>query len=195
MSAVDLSDPLAPVEVGTLAFPAQAEGIAISGNHAFVADREGGLRVIDISRPAAPVAVTVLDLGNLVFDVEVSGTYAYVTSHGYWCDDEYCGDTSGALHVIDVFDPAAPRVVATLSRQRAPENVFVYGRHVYFIERWVTFSDMRDRLIVADASNPAAPIDVAQYFPVWDPTGMAAAGPYLFVPENTSVTVLQVYKP
>ena len=40
--------------VGFCDTPGQAKGVAVSGNYAYVADWDHGLRVVNISNPAAP---------------------------------------------------------------------------------------------------------------------------------------------
>lgn len=52
----DISSPAAPVETGSFGLPAQPVGVALLGNHAFVADGLG-FRVIDISDPSSPSQV------------------------------------------------------------------------------------------------------------------------------------------
>ena len=52
---VDVSDPAAPVELGFLLMPFNAENVTVDGTKAYVSDGPGGLRIIDVSNPAAPV--------------------------------------------------------------------------------------------------------------------------------------------
>jgi len=52
---VDVGDPARPVEVGqTGVLPGVVQDVAVSGSYAYVADWDGGLRVIDVSDPSSP---------------------------------------------------------------------------------------------------------------------------------------------
>ena len=81
--------------------PGNSLGIAVSGNYAYVADRDSGLMVVDISNPNAPSLVGGCSIGNSAYDVALSGDYAYV------CDWGGVG-----LQVIDVSDPTSPFLMA-----------------------------------------------------------------------------------
>ena len=54
-----------------------AQDIAYSGNFAFIADGDSGLRIVDVSVPSSPQEVTFLETSEAV-DVFVSGYLAYV---------------------------------------------------------------------------------------------------------------------
>lgn len=70
---LDLSDPVAPVEIGSLDLPGRAMAVALEGDAAYVAAREGGLRIVDISRPHDPHEVAYIDSGDEIADVAVFG--------------------------------------------------------------------------------------------------------------------------
>ncbi len=61
LQVIDISDPANPTLVGTYDTPGYARGVAVSGDHAFVADGDSGLQVIDISDPANPTLVGTYD--------------------------------------------------------------------------------------------------------------------------------------
>jgi hypothetical protein len=66
------------VEVGVLDTPGNALGVAVAGGYAYVADFDGGLRVIDVSTPSTPVEVGFADTPGRAYDVAVSGGYVYL---------------------------------------------------------------------------------------------------------------------
>ena len=70
--------------------------VAVSGNYAYVAGGDGGLRIIDISNPAAPTEAGFYDTPGDARGVAVAGNYAYVA------------DGKGGLRMIDISNPAAP---------------------------------------------------------------------------------------
>jgi hypothetical protein len=77
------------------------------GHHLYVSSLTG-VTVFDISRPRAPVRVGRLDLPNAQNeDVDVGSGIMLVS------DDPFGG--RGILHVIDVHDPAHPRLLSTYS--------------------------------------------------------------------------------
>jgi hypothetical protein len=79
--------------------------------------------------------------------VSVVGNHAYVA-----------GGPSGVA-VVDVSDPAAPKLVGSYSANRGfARAVAVLGQHAFVAEG-------REGLGIADVSNPAAPRPVAFYHP------------------------------
>jgi hypothetical protein len=77
--------------VGEFETPIRAWEVDVSGNYAFVADDDFGLRILDISNPSSPLEVgTYLETG--IWRITVSGNYAYVA------DDR-------SLRIIDITNP------------------------------------------------------------------------------------------
>ncbi|MBI4325006.1 MAG: hypothetical protein HY674_07045 [Chloroflexi bacterium] len=100
LEVIDVSNPANPVRVGGVDTE-HAYGVAVSGNHAYVAGarQQGtnwipGLQVIDVSNPANPVRVGGYDTSG--YAVAVAGNYAYLAVGG------------AGLQVIDISDPANP---------------------------------------------------------------------------------------
>lgn len=65
-----------PSLVGIYDTPGTARNIDICSDHAFVADRRGGLHVLDISDPLNPALVGTYDSPGNAYGVAVSGDYA-----------------------------------------------------------------------------------------------------------------------
>jgi fibronectin type 3 domain-containing protein len=59
LATINVSNPSAPSLAGALLTPGAANGVAVSGSHAYLADGASGLQVIDISDPAHPAIVGV----------------------------------------------------------------------------------------------------------------------------------------
>ena len=55
-----------------------ARSLTISGSYAYIADGEGGLRIIDVSSPSSPQEVGFFDTDGEAFGVTVNGNYVYV---------------------------------------------------------------------------------------------------------------------
>ncbi|HEX9776342.1 MAG TPA: NosD domain-containing protein [Actinomycetota bacterium] len=113
----DLTDPVNPVELGSLQLPASTGSfvsapLAYAGGRLFVAAGGAGLVVVDVADPAAPEIAGRIGLPGKAGAVVVEGEYAYV------------GTQTGGLSVVrwsDSGSPAAP-VAATTSRVAAGSN-------------------------------------------------------------------------
>jgi len=88
--------------------------VHLSGNYAYVADMEDGLRVINISDPTTPIEDGFCDTEGQTWDVYIFGSYAYVA------------DRIG-LRVIDISDPENPVEVGSFSTPSTAEEVYVSG--------------------------------------------------------------------
>ena len=76
---LDVVDPAQPVVVGqSRIFPDIIEDITLSGDYVYVADEEGGLRVVDVSDPANPHEAGEHETSGGAKGVAVAGGYAYV---------------------------------------------------------------------------------------------------------------------
>ena len=118
---IDVSNPAAPFEVGAIQTSNRANGVAVIGDFAYVAEGDEypssrilspgppSLRAIDVSKPAKPVEIGAIFGG--AYDVTVVGGLVYAA-----------GGTSG-LRIID-FGPeyAAPRQVAIDIRPGSEAN-------------------------------------------------------------------------
>jgi len=81
LAVVDISNPAQPALVGQSAMlPDVVLDVAVSGTLVYVADRDGGLRVIDASDPAHPRELGYYDTPGHADNVAASGTLAYVAS-------------------------------------------------------------------------------------------------------------------
>ena len=120
LRVIDVSDPAAPCEVGSVATRGHANGVHVAGTHAFVAVRQTGLLVIDVSDPTAPREIGGVDTSGYAYAlaVHVAGTHAYVAD-GF------------GLRVIDVSEPAAPRVVGGVDTPGLGKGVHVIGARAY----------------------------------------------------------------
>jgi hypothetical protein len=77
---VDISSPGSPVIVGSVETPDFAQGVVLSGNHAYVSAEASGLQVVDITTPGSPVIVGSVGTPDFAYGVVVSGSYAYVAA-------------------------------------------------------------------------------------------------------------------
>lgn len=149
LTIVRISSPTIPYVMGNVSFAGSTRDVVVSGDTAFVANYVNGsfgddLVMVDISDPRHPSVLSTLDLPGIVSRVALSGNTAYVTAGSH------------NLHIVDVTDPAAPRLVDTYDR-------FLYD--VYFVETYggnlftldVDGSNGRAILRIHSLSAPTAP--------------------------------------
>jgi len=160
----DASDPADPRVVGRVYFPrGNVQDIAVSGNHAYVAAVQAGLRIVDISTPSEPVDVG--RIGNSANGVEVADEIAYVVSHD-------------GLSVIDVGSPSEPARVGGLPIS-GPGVIAVAGDYAYIATD--EHGGQEAGLQVVDISTPTSPVAVG-FVALYDQAnGLAVSGDYVFV--------------
>lgn len=139
---IDVSDLVAPIEIGSLDTPGTALGVAVNGDYAYVADGAMGLLVINVSDPANPVLVGACDTMGLSRAVAVDSAYAYVAEGGW------------GMRVIDVSDPSHPVLVATADTPGSATDIAVRLPYAYVADDVAGLSIVR-------ISTPTAPILVA----------------------------------
>ena len=115
-----------------------ANGVAVSGSYAFVADGVSGLQVVDISNPTNSVQVGRLGTSGYALGVAVNGNYAYVA------------DSDAGLQVIDISNPVNPQRIGGCAAGAYALGVVTVGTTAYV-------ASGNDGLIVIDISNPANP--------------------------------------
>ncbi len=82
---LDISNPTAPVAVGSLGDRAYLRRLTVRGTTAYIADLQNGLRITDVSIPSAPRDVGCSEPDSDIYgytDVAVHGIYAYLVD-GY----------------------------------------------------------------------------------------------------------------
>lgn len=119
LRVIDISDPAAPVLVGSLVleeFWNQPMAVAVDGDLALMTTALGQLLVLDVSTPAAPRRITTVDLSGP--DILLRDARAILAG-------------GPGLIVLDMSDPGAPKQVATLSlpvfgRRLVPDGDLLY---------------------------------------------------------------------
>lgn len=230
---IDVSNPAAPFEVGGIGTPAQLEldaghstgsvragNVAVAGNHAFVAHRDGdvGIDIINVSDPASPQregyhgvgdtwAVTlagrhlyvsdthwvqILDLTNPTMPKRIGGVFekAYDVSVAF--DHAYVHTYTQGLLVFDVGGPTQPLPLGRYGEGYRFGKMAVRGRHAYtWVYDPVLQSDQG--LQILDLANPAKPTVAGTYHP----SGSVGAfsGHLAFVTVESGLHVVDVSNP
>jgi hypothetical protein len=162
--------------VGSVDTPGDALGVAVSGNHAYVADNASGLQVIDITNPAHPQIVGSVGTFDSAVEVAVSGSYAYVAAVGYFL-------------VIDITDPAHPQVVGSAPTPMGASSVVIAGT--------CAFVSTGERCVkVIDITNPAQPQEVGGRFTLGWTGGVSVAGAHAYVTAGRAgIEILDITNP
>jgi hypothetical protein len=160
-----------------------AYGTFVSGHYAYVADYEGGLRVLDVANPKSPTVVgsnSTYTVSPSARAVTVSGNYAYVA------------DENTGLVIFDVSNASAPSVVGTYALSGGINSVALSGKYIYVND----FNNHAVRVI--DVSNPRSP-SLASSFTTGAgdfPLSVAVQGKYLYIGDGApAVRVVDVSNP
>jgi hypothetical protein len=155
LRVVDVSNPAAPVESGFFETPRFAEGVAVAGGYAYVADGDGGgLRVVDVSNPAALTEVGFYNTLGWAEGVTVVGSYAFVA--------DYYGGLFIVHFVPSPTDAHEPDDLCAQARTIPTDGtVQVHTFHDEADADWVTFDAISGTTYLIEAQIPAgSPADV-----------------------------------
>jgi hypothetical protein len=133
----DVRDPARAVLVGSYSdgrrrdLNIQFQGRAtVSGIYLYWAEPIVGLHVLDVSKPASPRLVARLPIADRARDVAVSGNFAYVAKGGKWVGTNLVGS---GLSVIDISNPADPRLVGSYDAGGSSRKVAVAAGYAYVL--------------------------------------------------------------
>ncbi len=161
LKIIDISNPTNPTLAGSCDTPGEPYNVFISGEYAYVADRESGLQVIDIFDPTDPIIAGSYDTG-IACDVFVSGDYAYVA------------DWNSGLQVVDISDPANPTNTSVYSTYIQAQGVFVSGDYAYLANRLYG-------LQIVNISDPTILTYAGLYDVPGEAKGVFVSGDYAYV--------------
>ncbi len=117
LHVVDITNLTNPLLIGSLEVD-DVNAVVVSGNYAFIAGGNGGMKTVDISDPAHPAPLATY--GSMyAFDIAVQGNHAYIA-----------GGMSG-LEVVDISDPEHPIHQSGASIQGWAQGVFTWGDKAY----------------------------------------------------------------
>ena len=93
-------------EIATTATPGVVRDLAAAGDHLYVADESGALRVLDVSNPSEPKVAGALEVE---WGLGMVGPVELVVARGYL----YLAMGRAGLWVVDVRSPQQPRLAGT----------------------------------------------------------------------------------
>jgi hypothetical protein len=155
-----------------------AWAVAISGDHAYVADQSGSLQVFEVSDLEQPRLVGGCRTRGPALGVAVSGRYAYLATA-----------TPGGLEIIDIADPAEPDPVGFVELGSYGLSVAVSGPYAYV-------ANERAGLQIIDVSEPSRPVWVGGYQTPGFAHGVALSGPHALVADyHAGLAIVEVSDP
>jgi hypothetical protein len=174
---VNVTDPTQPVEVGVLT--TSEEGfvdVALANDHLYLAKPNVGIQIVDVSEPTTPQATNLVSLTwpNEVWSLtlasdQAGSTYVYGAAGTCVSLERSC---FGLLHVVDVANPAAPKVFSSSQFDGYSTDLAVSDRHAYLLAR--------AGLYVLDVSDPTRPQYRTQLPLAWA-NDVTVAGDTLYV--------------
>jgi len=141
ISIWDVADAHNPVKLGHYNTPGYACDIQVSKHNAYIADGDGGLRILDVSIPSNPREISYLEL-DAVCSICIKDQYAYIADLG--------------LRIVDISNPQSPVEMAFHETPGIAHCVYVNGHYAYVADDWCG-------LRVIDVSNPGSPYEISMY--------------------------------
>jgi hypothetical protein len=174
----NISNPAFPVKVSEFYEKTlSSHGISISGNSAYIAASEFGVRILDLSNLASPVEINNLDSPDVSYAMDVVGNYAYVANG------------QDGLQIIDIANPAVPFRVGALNTLKYADCIQVKGRYAYM-------STDFNKLSIVDIFNPTAPSLVGTWQASSQINGIVVSDHYAFLANsNLGLTIVDIANP
>jgi len=162
--------------IGGCDTPGEAFSVAVSGDYAYVADGDSGLRIVSVADPAHPVEVGYCDTPGWARGVAVSGDYVSVA--GY----------DSGLCIVSVADPAHPMIVGHYDVPGKAVGVSLSGEYAC-----VAGSDSGLRVI--SLVDPAHPLEVGHCDVAGSANAVATSGEFVYVGDSYGLTGISVADP
>ena len=174
---IDITNPSAPVSVGSRGSIGNVQDVAVAGKYAYVATDNTGFQVMDVSDPLSPRLVSTLDTSGTAVALVVSGKYAYVA------------DSASGLQIIDVSDPTNPEIIGNYNTAGTASDLYVVGKYAYV-------GDLASGLQIIDVSDPTNPKLIGNYNPGGNTRGVYVSGRYAYIGTDApSLEVVDIKNP
>lgn len=138
---LDLTDISNPEQIGYCGTPGSVKNIVALNHVLYIADHNGGIRVISVSDPQRPQEIWTYPC--YAQDVHVYGNSAFVAAFD-------------GLIVLDITYPSKPRKISQIDTPNRAVHLHVSNDHTYIVNE---SGDIR----IVDVSDPANPIDKGIY--------------------------------
>ena len=169
LMTVDISDPAQPAILSSIETPGNLQDVAVTlGTIAFLADGENGMLVYDLSDENAVEEVGYFSKPLYANQVEVNEGGVYLS------------DKDSALYVVDVeLDLSLQRISGTEQQQGNLQSVAVKDEYAFV-------TNANQGLQVIDISNPAVPVEIANYDSPGAANGVTIAGDFIYFADGAA---------
>ena len=168
-AVLDLSDPTTPSYIKVFSIPGDNEGLEVSGNYAFIANKSHGVNIYDISQTESPtpLSISMESEGGVV---AADGDYVYAVNQS-------------GLEVIDFSNPSNPQIVGsnsnvTFSLQSGTESDVALQGNILYTTNPIT------GLKLVDVANPSAPTVIGELMTGGDPSDVAVDGTTAYIADG-----------
>lgn len=185
---INISNPAAPVLVGSLTLANIPTGVAVSGNYAYISNSGSAteMQTVNITTPSAPTLTSTYNAAGNAGGLSIfaAGTTVYLgrASNG----------GSGEFLILNVAVPATPTVTGSYGLAVAMNEIAVAGNFAY-----VATNSGTQELIILSLATPALPTRVSLISTTGTAaaTGVAVAGTVVYIVAGTLVTAIDVTVP
>ena len=161
-------------------------GIRVQGQYVYLESSTGTpstnlLQIYNVSNPAAPVFAGSVEIPLYSLGLWVSGNYAYAIS--FVDGSPYGTSYAGTLDVVDVSNPASPKVVGSATTGTAGVHVAdikVVGTYAYVSGQSTDQPPVKSQVLVFDVSNPASPYLLSSLPAGHSPQGLDVEGNFWY---------------
>ncbi|MDD9867866.1 MAG: hypothetical protein OXU73_00850 [Candidatus Campbellbacteria bacterium] len=159
------------------------QGIAISGNHAYVFNRNNTLSIINISNATSPTVVSSPSITGLnrPYGIAIKGNYAYVVNRK--------GNTLSILNLSNATSPTVVGNPISITGFSNPQGIAIKGNYAYVVNR------SGNTLSIINISNATSPTAVSSPSITGfnSPYGIAIKGNYAYVTNiNNTLSILNL---
>lgn len=170
--------------LGGSAGSARALGLHLDGTTAFIANGKRGLAIVDVASPMQPNWISELDLLGESFDITYSPEHRTV---GLLATPElFIPGERGLLHIVDVSNPNAPRLVQSYSQPVAAIDAW-NGRFYVAIGQ---FAAREVRIY-----DPGSGLELGNFITQDYPTGLRVVGGRAYVVTSSGLEIYDVTTP
>jgi hypothetical protein len=175
---LDLSDPSAPILVGSLSTAGETRSLLMDGMTVYLAEREAGIRIVDVTDPTSPSLLGALDTPEIAERLDLAAGHLYVA------------DRDGGMRIIDVSDPTQPTEIASVASESRTWDVDVDGSRAYM-------ADGGAGLRVFDVSDPTQPTEIGVLVPSTptDAYVIEVLGDLAYIGEQYAIRIADVSEP
>lgn len=151
----DANNPQSPVKLASINTGPGLNGVAISGNYAYVANNDDGtqLQIIDISALNNPVLIKFYSLpgvaGSKGLSIFAANNIVYIGTEKTTGGKEF--------HIVDVSSPTNPQVLGNLEINEDVNGMYVKDGKAYLV------TPLDAEFTVVDVSNPSSPAVLSSF--------------------------------